>query len=994
MIITFTNVIGAIRTAFSVVRSGLKMWLGFETSETLGREEVVNGDFSDGTNNWTTTNSTISIEGGALKIISTGGNRPQANQIVNGLVVGSQYKLSAVAKRGTTANDVEIEISGIASLTTSNRNSTTEYETIFYIFTATATSHTIQAKIDEGVEPSGTTAYFSNVSLKELTQITPDKSGNNNVGELFTGKALEFDGSTEYVDLGNSISNTTYDATTKITIVGWFQIEQISDMLFSQGTNFYLFNDGNGDLKLQGGSNSTNFGSTPSGMNRIVTVLDGLNVRGYINGVEVANQTIPTFTTDSNNLILGKFYNNAFFLNGLIADFQVYNSAWTQDDVTFDYANPNKLAIDNPSTNLVVTNLKGYWALSEGDGLVAYDSGTNLEEEEVQNGTFNLGSEEVTDGDFSSSVNWADSGNQWVINNNTATYTGDGTANDLLQEISFIGGRTYEIKIDVASIGGTLKVRFDNDQTNKAEFSQTGIQTLYITATGSGNITDDLSISREPGVFNAVLNSVSVKEVPNWTLGDGWSVANGVAIQSGGVGQLYQTGVLAFGKSYSVSVTIDSIASGTSLKVSLGSGATALLFPNIGTTTLIGSTHSSVGDTKLYLLGNESGFSGSISNVSVREVTASDHGGLIVGAEYVLNQPRIPQLGMMNWSKGSNLFPFSEDFENSDWTKNAGTTITNNYALSPNGTQTASRYLGTGESGLSDKLTLSTVSYTLSFYVKSNTSQTQLCRLVIDSSQVTSDLSVTTDWTRISHTATASGLADKSNGIFRDSNDNDLDILIWGAQLEQSSSVGAYRLTDRGATLNSTVIPNPTIPTQDIFGNLVRDRLNSFNLDGSGYATNETLPTISGNISLSFWVKLDTFVSGNLGQILGKREGSSWLRVYRPYASHLRLEVAASQQYTFPVTENQWVYVAITINNSNQASVYVDDSAALGATLGTSFSFINTEVFAVGAWLNPALQPTSKLNGLVSDVLIYDRVLTVEEVENNYNAGLSAHTNN
>ena len=38
MIITFTNVIGAIRTAFSVVRSGLKMWLGFQTSETLGRE--------------------------------------------------------------------------------------------------------------------------------------------------------------------------------------------------------------------------------------------------------------------------------------------------------------------------------------------------------------------------------------------------------------------------------------------------------------------------------------------------------------------------------------------------------------------------------------------------------------------------------------------------------------------------------------------------------------------------------------------------------------------------------------------------------------------------------------------------------------------------------------------------------------------------------------------------------------------------------------------
>ena len=46
MIITFTNVIGAIRNAISsVITTNLKMWLGFETSETLGREEVIDGDF-------------------------------------------------------------------------------------------------------------------------------------------------------------------------------------------------------------------------------------------------------------------------------------------------------------------------------------------------------------------------------------------------------------------------------------------------------------------------------------------------------------------------------------------------------------------------------------------------------------------------------------------------------------------------------------------------------------------------------------------------------------------------------------------------------------------------------------------------------------------------------------------------------------------------------------------------------------------------------------
>ena len=140
----------------------------------------------------------------------------------------------------------------------------------------------------------------------------------------------------------------------------------------------------------------------------------------------------------------------------------------------------------------------------------------------------------------------------------------------------------------------------------------------------------------------------------------------------------------------------------------------------------------------------------------------------------------------------TNLFPYSEDFENSDWTKNAGTTITNNYAISPDGTLNASRYLGTGASGLGDKFTLSATDYTISFWVKSNNGVNQFCALLGDSNQSSGDLLVTTEWTRISHTFTASGLSNKTNGIFRDSNNNDIDILIYGAQLEALSYPTSY----------------------------------------------------------------------------------------------------------------------------------------------------------------------------------------------------------
>ncbi len=147
----------------------------------------------------------------------------------------------------------------------------------------------------------------------------------------------------------------------------------------------------------------------------------------------------------------------------------------------------------------------------------------------------------------------------------------------------------------------------------------------------------------------------------------------------------------------------------------------------------------------------------------------------------------------------TNLIPYSEDFSNAAWTKNAGTTITNNYAISPDGSLNASRYLGTGTSGLGDKFTLSVTDYTISIWVKSNNGVNQFCRLIGDSSNVSSDLLITTEWNRISYTFTGSGLSNKTNGIFRDSNDNDIDILIYGAMLEQNSVASSYIPTQGSA---------------------------------------------------------------------------------------------------------------------------------------------------------------------------------------------------
>jgi len=730
MIITFTNVIGAIRNAISsVITTNLKMWLGFETSEILGREEVLNGDFSDGTtgwligDGWDVTNNRLNVD------TDYGSLFARQNSI---LEIGKTYVMTLDVS--LDVGEIKFESGGAPNFII-----TTSDTTISHTFVATLADVVFR----RNVVP--TRGYIDNISIKELTQITPDKSGNNNVGELFTGKALDFDGSGDNVGI---------DFTTPIkSAVFWVK---------PLGTGIE-------NILTFGGA----FGGTKAirSNNNVISTLGLSSVSIYVNGVQSSSVPLNQWSRVVVNfdLLTPTELRFGFAFNSYgdiqLSDVQLYNENLSTDDIAYDYANPQNLVTDRSGTSIELSNLKGYWHLSEGAGSLVYDS------------------------------------------------------------------------------------------------------------SGEGN------------------------------------------------------------------------------------------------------------------------------------------NGTINGATYEPAQPRIPQLGMMNWSKGSNLVTHSEDFTNGSWTKLGNGTgdaaiVTSNFATSPIGTQNATRLqcdlnsgTTTADQSLIYDIDSSNTSQCISIYMKSNNGSNQNIYFANTFTGDNRDTAiVTTDWQRFEFKHTTANHT-FSLGLRGGTGSDDIaDILIWGAQSENSSSASAYRLTDGAATLNSTVIPNPTIPTQDILGNAVRDRLNSFNLDGSGYAEvadDADLDFGIGDFTLECWLRID----GNTDRrLLDKRNTTSGYTLYLTGSNVLKLELNDGTgnvgfDLTSSLNSNTWLHLAIVCDRSANATCYVNKAAQTPVSISSKNGNIDsTSNLIVGADAPDGLSLFS--TDIISDVRLYKgKALTSDEVENNYNAGLSAHTN-
>jgi len=258
---------------------------------------------------------------------------------------------------------------------------------------------------------------FETSSIDGDKQITPDKSGNNNVGELFTGKALDFDGSNDYVS-ANSFAGTlsTGDA---FTFAIWFNSDKtptdfFRNILISSGgpqqfTNIFKIGV-NPQASATGSANvgGIYFDDSSAAYNNVVPLSGGVNYNDgqwhrlvvsriagsgnqnlsfYVDGSLIGSAPSNPLWDNVNLFDFGQEWDGmgtSDHFQGKMSDIQVYDYAWTTDDIAYDYANPQNLVTDRSGTSIALSNLKGYWALSEGAGSLVYDSSG-----EGNNGTIN-----------------------------------------------------------------------------------------------------------------------------------------------------------------------------------------------------------------------------------------------------------------------------------------------------------------------------------------------------------------------------------------------------------------------------------------------------------------------------------------------------------------------------------------------------------------------------------------------------------------------------
>jgi len=338
-----------------------------------------------------------------------------------------------------------------------------------------------------------------------------------NRAELYSGKALDFDGVNDTIGLNSGIDftgdfsfciyfNTTIPITRGIISDGT-NVDSIGLSAVSNKTLRFRLDSVNYDFNIDSAYND--------GLNFWSFVRSGSTFYVYKNGLQVGSQSVAT-----NTFTLGMIGAQGVGVNyfiGELSNLKAFNTALTAAQVADLYNNPEKIV----PTGVDNTALKLWLPMMEGAGTMCANGAPDA-----------LGSELVTNGDFDTDSNWT-KGTGWKISGGTASCDGSQSDNSILyQNISHSANKLYQIEFTISGyVSGQIDFALDTPFFGAT--SSNGTFVFNAIPPSGGNF-----IIRANSTFVGSIDNVSVKEVQNsgvisgatWTHGIGAPVAQTAVI--------------------------------------------------------------------------------------------------------------------------------------------------------------------------------------------------------------------------------------------------------------------------------------------------------------------------------------------------------------------------------------------------------------------------------------------------------------------------------
>jgi len=197
-----------------------------------------------------------------------------------------------------------------------------------------------------------------------------------NRASLYSGKALDFDGVNDYVDLaGLTFSGNNQSFCFYLKADAWNNFDYIFDIFSNR---FIIGSQPANNLSIYDGASWQSFGEIDDTINTnfFVVTIEGTTSKAYLNGVQFgSNLTIALrdFSAANECALMSQYDGVQQFFPGKMSGFKAFEVALTATQVADLYNNPEKVV----PTGVDNTALKLWLPMMEGAGTTAYDGSGN-----------------------------------------------------------------------------------------------------------------------------------------------------------------------------------------------------------------------------------------------------------------------------------------------------------------------------------------------------------------------------------------------------------------------------------------------------------------------------------------------------------------------------------------------------------------------------------------------------------------------------------------